>query len=74
MSASKAIHVPRDWMRIECRAQVEALIRSSDAPNGHKRAAYLRWLIAVGAENPPGALNAVITSRPVAAPTAAELR
>ena len=50
------------------------MIKSSDLPNGHKRAAYLRWLLQAGVPYAPQDLERVITSRPIAAPTSAELR
>ena len=74
MTAIRRVDIPRDWQRPECRVQVEAMIKSSELPNGHKRAAYLRWLLQAGVPYTPQDLDRVITHRPIAAPTATELR
>lgn len=74
MTVPHRVEIPPDWRRPECRLQVEALIKSSELANGHKRAAYLRWLLEAGVPYAPQDLERVIVHRPVAAPTAAELR
>ena len=71
---ARSIDVPKDWHRAECHPQVIALIRSHEAPPGIKRAAYLRWLLSAEVPYQPADLDKVITHRPIAAPSAAELR
>lgn len=74
MSARVPFAIPRDWQRADCRLQVEALIKSSDLPPGHKRAEYLRWLLATKTPYAPQDLNRVIPPSPVVASASIEAR